>query len=70
MAVDTKKLVADDVQVLVPGTGHWLAGRPPEAMLTALTAFLTPHRNGRAVADNGAARRRGLTRSGAGCDWA
>jgi hypothetical protein len=41
MAVDTKKLVADDVQVLVPGTGHWLAGRPPEAMLTALTAFLT-----------------------------
>jgi pimeloyl-ACP methyl ester carboxylesterase len=37
--------LADDVQsVVIPGTGHWLAEDAPDAMLSALTAFLTPYR--------------------------
>ena len=42
----TMKLVADDVQtVVLPGAGHWVAEQAPEAMLAALTAFLTPYRD-------------------------
>jgi pimeloyl-ACP methyl ester carboxylesterase len=45
MVEDTMKLTADDVQGLViPDCGHWLAEQAPEAMLAALTAFLTPYR--------------------------
>jgi hypothetical protein len=45
------KLAADDVQTLViPGCGHWLAEQAPEEMLTALTTFLAPYRDGPAAA--------------------
>jgi pimeloyl-ACP methyl ester carboxylesterase len=38
---------ADDVKTLVlPGCGHYPAEEAPEAMLTALTAFLAPYRDG------------------------
>jgi len=29
-----------------PGAGHWLAEQAPEEMLTALTGFLAPYREG------------------------
>ena len=42
----TMKLVANDVQsVIVPGSGHWVAEEAPEALLSALTPFLTPYRS-------------------------
>jgi pimeloyl-ACP methyl ester carboxylesterase len=44
------RLVADDVQgVVVPGAGHFVAEEAPDEMLEALTAFLTPYRDGAAV---------------------
>jgi pimeloyl-ACP methyl ester carboxylesterase len=44
---NTMKLVADDVQSLViPGVGHWVAEEAPDEVLTALSAFLAPYRNG------------------------
>ena len=33
--------------VVVPGTGHFVAEEAPDEMLAALTAFLTPYRDGR-----------------------
>ena len=52
---DTMNAVATDVQVLViPDTGHWLAEEAPDEMLSALTAFLAPYRQG---ADTAHARR-------------
>ena len=43
---DTMKLLGDDVQsVVIPDTGHWIAEDAPEAMLAALTAFLSPYRD-------------------------
>jgi pimeloyl-ACP methyl ester carboxylesterase len=44
---DTMKLAADDVQPLVvPGCAHWVPEEAPEEMLSALTAFLAPYRDG------------------------
>ena len=43
---NTMMLVADDVQgVVLPGCGHWAAEQAPEALLSALTAFLAPYRS-------------------------
>ena len=43
---NTMKLVADDVQsVVLPGCGHWVAEQAPEALLSALSAFLAPYRS-------------------------
>ncbi|GAA0343471.1 alpha/beta hydrolase [Actinoallomurus spadix] len=43
---DTMRLAADDVTSLViPGCGHYPPEEAPEAMLTALTAFLAPYRD-------------------------
>jgi pimeloyl-ACP methyl ester carboxylesterase len=43
---NTMKLVADDVQSMVlPGSGHWVAEQAPEALLSALTAFLALYRS-------------------------
>ena len=48
MAADTMRLAADNVETLVvSGAGHWLAEQAPEALLTALTAFLAPYRDAR-----------------------
>ncbi|HVQ86972.1 MAG TPA: alpha/beta hydrolase [Actinomycetes bacterium] len=45
---DAMKLVADDVEgVVIPGAGHWVAEEVPEAMLTALSVFLAPYREGK-----------------------
>ena len=50
---NTMKLAADDVQtVVLPGSGHWVAEQAPEHLLTAVTAFLAPYRNGAAAARN------------------
>lgn len=47
MAADTMRLVANDVQSLViPECGHWLAEQAPDQLLSALTAFLAPFRDG------------------------
>src|SRR5262245_30524641 len=47
----TMKLVADDVQAMViPGCGHWVAEQAPPELLTALTAFMAPSRDGPAPA--------------------
>jgi len=41
---NTMKLVADDVQTMVlPNCGHWVAEQAPDALLAALTAFLSPY---------------------------
>ncbi|HET9737873.1 MAG TPA: alpha/beta hydrolase, partial [Solirubrobacteraceae bacterium] len=41
------KPAATDVEtVVIPDTGHWVAEQAPEEMLTALTAFLAPYREG------------------------
>jgi pimeloyl-ACP methyl ester carboxylesterase len=41
------ELAADDVQsVVIPGSGHWVAETAPEEMLSALSAFLAPYRDG------------------------
>jgi pimeloyl-ACP methyl ester carboxylesterase len=46
-AANTMKLVADDVQsVVIPGSGHWVAEEAPDELLSALTAFLAPYRDG------------------------
>nr|WP_234532901.1 alpha/beta hydrolase [Streptomyces shenzhenensis] len=46
----TMKLAADDVESLViPECGHYPAEEAPEAMLSALTAFLAPYRDRPAV---------------------
>jgi pimeloyl-ACP methyl ester carboxylesterase len=43
---NTMKLVADDVQsVVLPNCGHWVAEQAPEALLSALSAFLAPYRS-------------------------
>jgi pimeloyl-ACP methyl ester carboxylesterase len=48
---DGIKPAANDVQsVVIPGAGHWVAEQAPEEMLAALTAFLTPYRDGPAAA--------------------
>src|SRR4249920_80983 len=48
---NTMRLAADDVQSLViPGCGHWVAEQAPEQLLTALTTFLAPYRDGMAAA--------------------
>ena len=40
------KFVADDVTtVVLPGAGHWVAEQAPDALLSALTAFLAPYRD-------------------------
>ena len=45
-AANTMKLVADNVQgVVLPDAGHWVAEQAPEALLAALTAFLSPYRD-------------------------
>ena len=50
---NTMKLAAADVQAMVlAGSGHWVAEQAPEQLLTALTAFLAPYRNGAAAARN------------------
>jgi pimeloyl-ACP methyl ester carboxylesterase len=42
------KPLANDVQTaVIPGAGHWFAEEAPEETLAALTAFLTPYRDGR-----------------------
>lgn len=51
---EAMKLLADDVQTaVIPNSGHFVAEEAPDAMLAALTAFLTPYREVVAV---GAAR--------------
>jgi pimeloyl-ACP methyl ester carboxylesterase len=43
--------LADDVQTaVIAGAGHWVAEQAPEELLTALTAFLNPYRDGSSVA--------------------
>jgi len=43
----TMKLVADDVKgVVLAGSGHWVAEQAPEQLLSELTEFLAPYRNG------------------------
>ena len=39
-------LAANNVQNVIPGTGHWVAEQAHEQMVAALTAFLAPHREG------------------------
>jgi pimeloyl-ACP methyl ester carboxylesterase len=46
----TMKAVADDVQgIVLPGVAHWVAEQAPEALLSALTEFLAPYREGAAA---------------------
>jgi pimeloyl-ACP methyl ester carboxylesterase len=43
------KAAATDVQtVVIPGVGHWVAEQAPEELLTALSVFLSPYREGKA----------------------
>jgi pimeloyl-ACP methyl ester carboxylesterase len=52
-AADTMKLAAGDVQtVVIPGSGHYCLEEAPEETLAALTAFLTPYRDGPVIARN------------------
>jgi pimeloyl-ACP methyl ester carboxylesterase len=52
--------VADDVQsVVIPGVGHFVAEEAPEEMLEALTAFLSPYRDGEGAARAAGARAAG-----------
>ncbi len=54
---ETMKLAADDVESLVlPECGHYPAEEAPEAMLSALTAFLAPYRDRQTAADIPATR--------------
>jgi len=54
---NTMKLVADDVQgVVLAGSGHWVAEQAPEELLAALTAFLSPYRDGPAASRDHKAR--------------
>jgi pimeloyl-ACP methyl ester carboxylesterase len=58
--VDSMKLVADDVQgLIIPDCGHWLAEEAPDQLVTALTAFLAPYRDGLAAASNSGPRAAG-----------
>jgi pimeloyl-ACP methyl ester carboxylesterase len=42
------RLAADDLQtVVIPGVGHWVAELAPEEVLTALSVFLAPYREGK-----------------------
>jgi pimeloyl-ACP methyl ester carboxylesterase len=42
------KPAAADVQtVVIPDTGHWVAEQAPEELLTALSVFLAPYREGK-----------------------
>ena len=44
---DAMKPLANDVQtVVISGAGHWVAEEAPDQMVTALTAFLAPYREG------------------------
>jgi pimeloyl-ACP methyl ester carboxylesterase len=53
LAAETMKLVADEVETLVvPGVGHWLAEQAPDAIVAALSEFLTPYRASAVAADN------------------
>ena len=48
---DGIKAVAKDVQTaVIPGAGHWFAEQAPEETVAALTAFLTPYREGAGAA--------------------
>ena len=41
---EAMRLVADDVQsVVIAGAGHWVAEEAPDALLDALTTFLSPY---------------------------
>jgi pimeloyl-ACP methyl ester carboxylesterase len=47
---EAMKLLADDVQTaVIPNSGHFVAEENPDALLTALTAFLAPYREMAAV---------------------
>jgi pimeloyl-ACP methyl ester carboxylesterase len=51
VVANTMKLVADDVQgQVLPGAAHWVAEQAPEELLAALTAFLSPYRDGEGAA--------------------
>ena len=44
------RLAADDVHsVVIPGCGHYGLEEAPEEILTALTTFLAPYRDGPAA---------------------
>jgi pimeloyl-ACP methyl ester carboxylesterase len=44
----TMQLVAEDVKgAVLAGSGHWIAEQAPEQLLSELTDFLAPYRNGR-----------------------
>ncbi len=46
IVANAMRQLADDVQsAVIPGTGHWVAEDAPDAMLAALTAFLSPYRS-------------------------
>jgi pimeloyl-ACP methyl ester carboxylesterase len=38
-------LAANNVQNVIPGTGHWVAEQAHEQMVAALTAFLARYRS-------------------------
>jgi len=47
MVEETMRVTADDVQGHVfPGVGHWLAEQAPDELVTVLTEFLAPYRDG------------------------
>jgi pimeloyl-ACP methyl ester carboxylesterase len=48
--VDAMQSVANDVQgLIIPDSGHWLAEEAPNEMLTALSQFLAPYKQGAAA---------------------
>ncbi|MGW2283178.1 alpha/beta fold hydrolase [Streptomyces phaeochromogenes] len=68
---ETMKLGADDVESLVlPECGRYPAEEAPEAMLSALTAFLAPYRDRWTAADIPTARNPGARRSSTTCNSA
>jgi pimeloyl-ACP methyl ester carboxylesterase len=53
--------LADDVQTaVIAGAGHWVAEQAPEELLSALTAFLAPYRDGSSVAGERTLRAAGV----------
>jgi pimeloyl-ACP methyl ester carboxylesterase len=48
----TMKLVADDVRGVVLDSGHWVAEQAPDGLLSALTEFLGPYRDGDGATDD------------------
>ena len=52
LARDFQVVAVDQRGIGLSDTGHWLAEEAPQEMLTALTAFLAPYRNGLAAARN------------------